>query len=239
MPNTSLDLLYLIPEYGCFRDLDNIMHHYISGDTILDSKVVDKCTDVYYSYLCKDFHTMFETDMTSFSHSELRERIEKTYHKIRKNENITNKKEYPKLSLVGKFVGREDNKFSFIREPLLAKMFSGGDYEKYNTSSNGFKRFTQVTLRYYLYILNTIIGTVETKMSSHNYKDIDPTKMTSGASLKYRKYLMNVNFEGEVRSYDPEAISLAERTIKAATDNALNGAGLDSVKLSNIIGKAL
>ena len=32
---------------------------------------------------------------------------------------------------------------------------------------------------------------------------------------------------------------LAERTIKAATDNALNGAGLDSVKLSNIIGKAL
>ena len=75
-------------------------------------------------------------------------------------------------------------------------MFSGGDYEKYNTSSNGFKRFTQVTLRYYLYILNTIIGTVETKMSTHNYKDIDPTKMTSGASLKYRKYLMNVNFEG-------------------------------------------
>ena len=115
--------------------------------------------------------------MTSFSHSELRERIEKTYHKIRKNENITNKKEYPKLSLVGKFVGREDKKFSFIREPLLAKMFSGGDYEKYNTSSNGFKRFTQVTLRYYLYILNTIIGTVETKMSSHNYNNIDPTKL--------------------------------------------------------------
>ena len=36
----------------------------------------------------------------------------------------------------------------------------------------------QVTLRYYLYILNTIIGTVETKMSAHNYKDIDPSKMT-------------------------------------------------------------
>ena len=41
------------------------MHHYISGDTILDSKVIDKCVDVYYSYLCKDFYTMFETDMTS------------------------------------------------------------------------------------------------------------------------------------------------------------------------------
>ena len=239
MPNTSLELLYLLPEYGCFRDLDNIMHHYISGDTILDQKVIDKCVDVYYSYLCKDFYTMFETDMTSLSHSELRNRIEKTCHKIRANEILTNKKEYPKLSLVGKFVGREDKKFSFIREPLLAKMFSGGDYEKYNSSRNGFKRFTQVTLRYYLYILNTIIGTVETKMSTHNYKDIDPSKMTSGASLKYRKYLMNKDFDGYDRSEDPGAIDLAERTIKAATDNALNGAGLDSVKLSNVIGKAL
>ena len=43
MPNTSLELLYLLPEYGCFRDLDNIMHHYISGITILDQKVIDKC----------------------------------------------------------------------------------------------------------------------------------------------------------------------------------------------------
>jgi len=239
MPNTSLDLLYLIPEYGCFRDLDNIMHHYISGDTILDSKVVDTCVDVYYSYLCKDFYNLFELDMTTTSHSELRTRIEKTYHKIRKNEKRTNKIEYPKISLVGKFVGREDKKFSFVREPLLAKIFSKGDYEKYNASTNGFKRFTQVTLRYFLFILNTIIGTVEMKMSAINYKDIDPTKMTSGASLKYRKYLTNVDFEGYVRSYDPEAIALAERTIKAATDNALNGAGLDSVKLANVIGKAL
>ena len=50
---------------------------------------------------------------------------------------------------------------------------------------------------------------------------------------------MNKDFEGYDRSEDPGAIDLAERTIKAATDNALNGAGLDSVKLSNVIGKAL
>jgi len=239
MPVTSLNLLYLIPEYGCFRDLDNIMHHYISDDTILDSSVVDKCIDVYYSYLCKDFHTLFELDMTTLEHSNIRSRIEETYHKIRKNEKRTTEIEYPRVSLVGKFIGREDKKFSFIREPLLAKIFSKDDYEKYNSSSDGFKRFTQVTLRYFLFILNTIIGTVEMKMSSINYKDIDPTKMTSGASLKYRKYLINVDFNDNVRSHEPEAIALAERTIKAATDNALNGAGLDSVKLANIIGKGL
>lgn len=239
MPDTSLNLLYIIPEYGCFRDLDNIMHHYISGDTILDSKVVNTCVDVYFSYLCKDFHTLFKIDMTTLSHSELRERIEKTYHKICKNEKRTNKIEYPHVSLVAKFVGRENKKFSFIRGPLLAKIFTNGDYKKYNSSSNGFKRFTQVTLRYFLFILNTIIGTVEMKMSSSNYKDIDPTKMTSGSTLKYRKYLTNLDFDGNTRSYHQDAIALAERTIKAAVENKLNGSRLDSVKLSNVIGKGL
>ena len=37
----------------------------------------------------------------------------------------------------------------------------------------------------------------------------------------------------------PDAIALAKRTIKAAAENTLNGAGIDSVKLSNVIGKEL
>ena len=42
MPDTCLELLHILPEYGCFRDLDNIMHHYINNNTITDSKVVNK-----------------------------------------------------------------------------------------------------------------------------------------------------------------------------------------------------
>lgn len=237
MPKTSLQLLELLPEYGCFRDLDNIMHHYIDNNYILNEEVVNKCIDVYYSYLCKDFKKLFDMDMTILSHSELRSRIEKTYHKIKKNETMTNKKEYPSISLVGKFIGRENKKFDFNRELLLSKIFMNGNYERYKSSSRKFRNFAHVTLRYYLFILNTIIGTVEMKMSSHNYKDIDPTKMTSGSSLKYRKYLLNETMDNEDRSYEKEAILLRDRTIKASFDNAIKGSGLDSVKLSNVIGK--
>ena len=235
IPNTSLELLYLLPEYGCFRDLDNIMHHYISNVTILDSKVVNKCVDVYYSYLCKDFSELFGKDMTTLSHSTLRKTIEDYYVKLKSGDKSSN--EFPRVSFAGKFLARENKKFHFARTLLLAKMFSNDNFEKYNRSSLGFKKFTQVTLRYFLDILNTILGTVEVKMSSHNYMDINPSKMTSGSSLKYRKYLTNKDFEGGERSDNPDAIDLAERTIKAAMDNALNGAGLDSVKLANVIGK--
>lgn len=234
MPITSLDLLHLIPKYGCFRDIDNIMHHYISGDTILDYNVVNKCVNVYYSYLCKDFNTLFQLDMETISHSQLREKIDNIYKTI--SENTYKEKEYD-VSLVGKFIGRENKKFSYIRKLLLAKIFTKGNYEKYNSSSNKFKKFTQVTLRHFLTILNKIIGTVETKMSSCNYNDINPSKMTSGSSLKYRKYLMNVDFNNYIRSHNPDAIALAERTLEAITNNSINGAGLDSVKLANIIGK--
>ena len=234
MPITSLELLYVIPKYGCFRDIDNIMHHYISGDTIIDNNVVDKCVDVYYSYLCKDFNTIFQLDMKTISHSQLRSNIENVYKTISEN---TYKENELDISLVGKFIGREDKKFSFIRKLLLAKIFTKGNYNFYNSSSDKFKKFTQVTLRHFLTILNKIIGTVETKMSSCDYNDINPTKMTSGSSLKYRKYLMNVDFDDSIRSHNPDAIALAERTLEAATNNSINGAGLDSVKLANIIGK--
>lgn len=233
MPKTCLELLYLIPEYGCFRDLDNIMHHYISGDKVLDYNVINKCSDVYYSYLSKDFNSLFSKNMNQLSHSDIRKTIENYYNNIQK----VDKSEFPKVSFAGKYVGRENKKFDFVRNYLLAKMFFDSDITKYNESSSGFKKFAQTTFRYYLSILNTILGTVEPKMCSHNYKDIDPTKMTSGSSLKYRKYLVNETLDGCLRSGNPDAKDLRERTIQAAMDNALNGAGLDSVKLSNVIGK--
>jgi hypothetical protein len=233
MPETCLELLYLIPEYGCFRDLDNIMHHYISGDKVLDYNVINKCSDVYYFYLSKDFNSLFGKNMNSLSHSEIRKIIENYYSNIQK----VDKSEFPRVSFAGKYIGRENKKFDFIRNYILAKMFFDGDITKYNESSSGFKKFAQTTFRYYLSILNTILGTVEPKMSSHNYKDINPTKMTSGSSLKYRKYLVNETLDGDVRSDNPDAKDLRERTIQAAINNALNGAGLDSVKLANLIGK--
>jgi len=239
MPETCLDLLYIIPEYGCFRDLDNIMNHYIIDGDVINEDVVNRCVDVYHSYICKDFYTLFNIDMNTMSNYVIRSKIESTYNKIKRNENNINKKPYPKISLVGKYIGRENKKFSFIREPLIIKMFCDGDKQKYDNSTAGFKKFTQVTLRYLQYILNTIVGTVEMKMSSINYKDIDPTKMTSGASLKYRKYLLNVDFEGDERVYNEDAQDLRERTLVAAMNNMLNGAGLDSVKLANVIGKML
>ena len=97
--------------------------------------------------------------------------------------------------------------------------------------------FTQITLRKFISSLNTILDTVEIKMSSNRFGEIEPSNITSGACLKYRKALLNENSDNTVRTNDKDRIKLANNMIEYSIKNALNGASLDSVKLANIIWK--
>jgi hypothetical protein len=249
MPQTSLELLSLFPQYGRFRDLDNIMNHYIvekdGNITFTDEKVINYCMDVYFQYLDADYKTIFGKNMNEHSHSILRKNIDCLHQSLfGKNQTDEFRK---KISLCAKFIGREHHKFEFIRFGIISRMFFNGDVQKLSqkvSTSRGFYKFAQATLRKLLSSFNEIIGVVESKMSTHRWDEIEPSKVTSGATSLYRYAFLNQKLDTIIhssmidtgnRSREPSRIDLRKRTLQSALDGALNGAALDSIKLGRII----
>ena len=232
MPQTSLQLLHKIPHYGCFRDLDNIMNHYIHSQEINNEDVVYECVQVYYNYLNDDFQSLFGKNINECSHSQIRSFVNNLHSDIFKNEKDI---DYPNISQVGKYIGREGRSAQFIRKYLLAMIFYPNNMEKYYNSSDSFQKFAQITLRLFCTSLNEILGTIETKMSSHRRDDIVPSNIPSVAGVYYTKYLLNIDKDGDTRSYEPSAIDLRTRTLEAAKDGKFGGVANDSVTLANKI----
>ena len=244
MPKTCIKLLYLMPKYGYYRDLDKILHHNIKNQDI-----VMECAKVYYKSLCDDFNEIFDRDMKQLTPNQIFNHIKTYYNKVKLNESkpMDERESYDKsVSLVGKWLPRENKKYTFIRQYILALIFCNGNIKEYNQlnkktqkskSETLTKHRAEATLRRFLTTLNIICGTVESKMSAKRYEDIDPTKMTSGAIKNYRKYLLNQDQDDtyQDRSYDLEAYELADRTKKAAINNKLNGGAIDSVSLARLI----
>lgn len=245
-PETSLELLDLFPEYGCFRDIDNIYNHYVDDNNIEDMRVIEKSVFIYRKYLCECYYLLFNSELLEDPHDTIRSNIEQLHKDVFK----LKKKDFPRISYVGKYIPREGKKFEFIRNRVIASIFSehnfGGftdkefkEYKKQKTL--GFIKFTKVTFRKFISCLNEINNTVEIKMSNNRIDEIDPSTVTSGAMNKYEKFFLNEDIDDDEDTYDgsrtidEDMIDLRHRTIKLAKDNELNGKALDSVKLANKI----
>lgn len=245
-PETSLELLELFPNYGCFRDIDNIYNHYVDNNNIKDIRVIEKAVFIYRKHICESYYSIFNSELLEEPNDMIRSNIDQLHNDIFK----LKKKDYPHISYVGKYIPREGKKFEFIRNRIIASIFSehnfGGftdkDFEEYNKQkSSSFINFTKVTFRKFISCLNEINNTVEIKMSNKRIDEIDPSSVTSGAMNKYEKFFLNEDIDNNddsydgTRSTDQDRIDLRHRTIKSAKENALNGKALDSVTLANKI----
>lgn len=246
-PETSLELLELFPDYGCFRDIDNIYNHYVDNyNHIEDIRVIEKSVFIYRKHICESYYLIFNSELLEDPHDVIRSNIDQLHNDIFK----LKKKDYPRISYVGKYIPREGKKFEFIRNRIIVSIFSdhkfGGFTDKefkeyYKEKSPGFINFTKVTFRKFISCLNEINNTIEIKMSNKRIDEIDPSSVTSGAMNKYEKFFLNEDIDNDddsydgTRSYNEDMIDLRHRTIKQASNNALNGKALDSVKLANKI----
>ena len=116
------------------------------------------------------------------------------------------------LSLVSKWIPREDAKFGFLYEALATDYFP--EYmATAKTDASKAKALKKCKAQYRMLCskLNRHLDTVQIKQASKNWADINHAKTTSITMAKQRKAFLNQkNAGGETRSEDPDRVICAE-----------------------------
>jgi hypothetical protein len=116
------------------------------------------------------------------------------------------------LTLVSKWVPRQDSKFGFLYEALAKDYFS--EFMKTAKTEDSKKKAAKKCMTQYRMLcskLNRKLDTVQIKQTAKCWADIDHSKTTSITMAKQRKAFLNQNKTGsEPRSSDPDRIICAE-----------------------------
>ena len=116
------------------------------------------------------------------------------------------------LTLVSKWVPRQDSKFGFLYE-ALAKNYFKEFMETAKTEDSKKKAAKKCMTQYRILCskLNRKLDTVQIKQTAQLWAEIDHSKTTSITMAKQRKAFLNQNKAGsEPRSSDPDRITCAE-----------------------------
>ena len=235
-PETALNLLSLYPQFGYFKDLDNI------ATIFKDNKrVVNRCVDIYINAFDSDMRQLFGFGIIVdngpvFKSHQFKCRVFQLVEELQRLSpaDLKTKHGHLKLTMAGKWAVRDGKKMSFVRNYMLAR-FYGYTLNNYLELSQKTQNFNDMLYRKFLSCLNKLLNTVEVNMASNDWHYIDPTKVPSMAMMKYRKAFLNTDFEGEHRSNMESRQELAKKTIQASVDGKLNSVGLDGIKFSSLL----
>jgi len=117
-----------------------------------------------------------------------------------------------KLTLVSKWIPREDTKFGFLYEALAIDYFKEF-MATAKTDSSRAKAVKKCKAQYRMLCskLNRHLDTVQIKQTSKNWSEINHAKTTSITMAKQRKAFLNQKkVGGEARSEDPDRVQCAE-----------------------------
>ena len=258
MPETAVQLLSHFPTFGCFRDLNALIGHYI----INNMAMVYSISDVFVKALEIDIRKIINYNEKELFHSTINSRINTLYSELQKmsSEEIKEKFKDINISMAGKWFPRDDSsygkkridarvkhgkeahgthtkKYSKHRDILIARLFFPDKNNDYWTNlKEGTRNFYSKLMRKILSSINIILNVTETLMSANKWDMIEPSSMPSGAIMKHRMALVNeIVGSDEPRSTDIARIELRHKTLKNALEGALKGATLDSVKFANVI----
>jgi len=238
-PHETKLVINLVPEYGYFGDLNNLIDMNISND------ITNECIDVIIKSLKSDMNMVLiknDQQINELNNSQLYEFF-KTYNDQLKSQEELN--ENIQISLVAKWIKREDKSNSNYRINIINELFFKDvdmnrlkeiNYNLYNRKI----KYGQKLLRIILSSLCQLINLVEHNMTNATTRGWDKINfdiVPSKAITKYRKAFLNLDKENEPRYFDEDRIKCSENIMKSILDNKLKGAQQDLNKLCNLIWK--
>ena len=263
-PQQAVSVVSLIPIFGCFKDLDELISMFEH-----DKEMTDALLNVYVKMIKKDVSILLGTNFDDLSHNQLKSEIIEINEKL-KEMSTTQVVDFVKqlngsVSFAGKWLKREGKSNSSHRVKLIHKLlWSNGklyeleksinekldeeseDYfykmqkrkvlrESYNKKLN----FSHMVLRKIGVALSQCLNIVEhnmTEATGRGWGEIQLKYIPSRATTIYRKALLNELLKStEQRSCDADRIECAKNTVRAIMEGKLNGAQQDLEKLANII----
>ncbi len=236
-PEETLAVVKLIPHYGCFQDIDNLI-----SQLKTDGAMVSALLGVYRDALVKDISRVLRVPFESLSLNELLNRVTILNNDLKSKTpselaSFLHGLPEGEFSMAGKWVKREGKKNSAHRDELIRLMFG---YSK--SSSKKTMDFGRMLLRKVASVLAQCLNVVEhnmTEATSRGWDDIKLKNVASKATTKYSKALNNLNKDGSERSQREDRRKCAQNILKEIMEGKLNGAQQDMQKLADIIWEKL
>uniref|UniRef100_A0A6C0J479 VWFA domain-containing protein n=1 Tax=viral metagenome TaxID=1070528 RepID=A0A6C0J479_9ZZZZ len=257
-PDIASKMIGLFPTYGYFKDLSALTTHFVNENKKPGyPKIATDAIDVYMNALDQDIRKLTSGKgfphygpAPHFSHSDFKifvDKLSKESKKITFDEFLSKYPEVKGLSLAAKWFPREGKHNSSHRNRMIHHVMTKGGLESAKVLANHKKymSFTNGVFRKFISSLTYLLGVVEPLMATQKWSEIDPSKISSGATIKYRKALANelvdtvpTLYQQETgnRTTEPARIELRKKIVNAAVEGKLNGK-IDSMKLADAISK--
>ena len=235
-PEETLEVVKLIPFYGCFQDVDHLVNVFRSAG---DEEMVLSLLSLYRDSLVVDLSRLLGKSVATMSVGDLHNRIDHINKslKVMTPKQLTDfLKTLPEgeFSWAGKWVKREGKKNSSHRDDLIRLLFG---YSK--SSSEKTMNYGRMVLRKCASTLSQCLRIPEQHMTQalpgRGWGDLNLKFIPSKATTVYRLALSNKTKSGEERSADEQRRLCAQNTMKAILEGKLNGAQQDLQKLADLI----
>jgi hypothetical protein len=190
-PDLALYALYLLVKstndktqpYGSWKDMKYFCHYCINnGRSVLHPLI---------QYVIVLINDQLRIDSVNF---DKKDKSKDNNDKSKDNNNNIN------ISLVSKWIPREDSKFNWLYTMLASDYFQ--DFlETSKTSGSYVKAITKCKTKYRQLVskLNKHLDTIQIKQCNKKWSTIDFTKVTSITLAKQKKAFMNVNSNGKTK----------------------------------------
>ena len=252
-PKTAEALIFLIPDYGYFGDLDYLLIMYATRAD--GAGVVKAALNCYAHYLNADAIQVFGKkvgDITADEADQLNTKL-----KAMTSEELSAFRKGKKLSLAAKWFKREGKKDSDHVELFIEQFFfpNGGFSELKTSSPAVYKKranYSMMRLRKIITALTQCLAVGEQLMTAtdspadiqRDWSDIDMEHAPAAFATKYRKALLNESLTAPLsadevdtgnRSSTVDRVACRKNTLNAILGGKLKGANSDLANLAKIV----
>ena len=237
-PDICNAMLSLIPEYGSFADLDNLVE--LMGDKILPGVI-----DVYIKHMNSDCMILFGKEVAKVTSSDL---------EYFKKQDMTEFMKGKHVSLAFKWLKSSGKHNSKHRIDILTKVYyPNGGLKDFLLSKDpmmillGEKRLNwcDMMLRKIKSCVGTVLNVVEQKMCHNRFSDIDMASVPAGAMTKYTKAFSNELLKEAVPEWmddtgnrypdNQDRVAARANLLKAIEEKGLKGLVADIRKMADEI----
>lgn len=237
-PEICNSMLCLIPDYGSFADLDNLVE--LMGDKILPGVI-----SIYIQHMNSDCLILFGKEIAKVTTADLEDFNKKDMTEIMKDKH---------LSLAFKWLKSSGKHNSKHRLDILTMVyFPNGGLKELLASKKAEEvligekrlRWCDMMLRKVKSCVGMVLDVVEQKMCSGRFSEINMASVPAGAMTKYTKAFSNELLKEPVSTWMDETgnrhpmnqdrIVARANLLKAIEENSLRGLVADIRKMANDI----
>lgn len=235
-PSEALSLVSLIPHYGCFQDIDQLVTDF---NLIGDKEMSRSLLGVYVDFLTEDLSRLLGSSLTMMSLGDIHTKIDTLNKELKKMttselSHFVGSLPTGQFSLAAKWLKREGKKNSSHRDDLICLMFP-----TINRTMLKSMEYGRMVLRKCTTALSQCLNVVEQYMTevipTRSWGKINFKNVPSVATTKYRLAFANKTKEGLERSEREDRRMCAQNILTAVMDGKINGAQSDLKVLADLI----